>query len=329
MSKLYITRRRVLSAAGLGLLGMSLAPARAQTSQIRILVGFPAGGSTDVVARVLAEGMARILDRPVIVENRPGAGGQIAANALKQAPADGATLLLSNSHALSMIPLTVRQPGYETHRDFAPVGLVAISPDVLVVNPEIVGQVHDLAGLMAWMRAQPKQANIGVPAPASDPEFGVHMLSNHYQLALSPVPYKGDAPIVQDLLAGQIPAGIGSIAVMLQHVKAGRLRIITISGPQRFALLPDVPTYVEQGVKGYGISNFVSALAPAGTPRETIARYNAAIAQVVQSSAFAEKLSELAIQPSSSTPEELQARILATDEAFAAMVKMAGFQKPS
>jgi tripartite-type tricarboxylate transporter receptor subunit TctC len=300
----------------------------AQQQPVRILVGFPAGGSTDAVARVLADGMSRILQRTVIVDNRPGAGGQIAANALKQSAADGNTLFLSNSHALSMIPLTVRSPGYETLKDFAPVGLVAISPDVLAVNPSVVGGVSDLRGLVEWVRANPGKASIGVPAPSSDPEFGVRLLSSTFKADFAPIPYRGDAPVAQDLLAGQIPAGIGSVGAMLPHVKGGKLRIIAVSGPNRLRSLPSVQTYVEQGLPGYGTSGFVSVLAPAGTPRDIITRYNTAIAQVVNSPAFAEKLSELAIIPTSSTPEELTARIRETNTAFAAILQKTGFQMP-
>lgn len=325
MKNLLINRRNVLAAASLC---FAIIPAIAQQQPVRMLVGFPAGGSTDAVARVLAEGMSRTLQRTVIVENRPGAGGQIAANALKQAAADGNTIFLSNSHALSMIPLTVRNPGYETLKDFVAVGLVAISPDVLAVNPNVVGNVSDLRGLTDWARSNPGKASVGVPAPASDPEFGVMLLSSTYKIDFSSIPYRGDGPVAQDLLAGQIPAGIGSIGAMLPHAKGGRLRIIAVSGPNRLRSLPNVATYVEQGVQGYGVSGFVAVIAPAGTPKETVVRYNSAITQVVNSASFSEKLSELAIVPTSSTSDELTTRIRETNSAFAAIVKKTGFQIP-
>ncbi|MFC4520211.1 tripartite tricarboxylate transporter substrate-binding protein [Cupriavidus pinatubonensis] len=327
MKRRSLIRHAALATAGL-YIAVSAASALAQQRPVRLLVGFPAGGSTDVVARVLAEGMSHLLQRTVIVENRPGAGGQIAANLLKQSPPDGNTLFLSNSHALSMIPLTVRNPGYETLKDFASVGLVAISPDVLSVNPAVVGPVSDLRGLANWARAHPDRASIGVPAASSDPEFGVRLLASTFKVDLNPVPYRGDGPVAQDLIAGQIPGGIGSIGAMLPHARTGRLRIIAVSGPKRIASLPNVPTYVEQGVEGYGTSGFVAVLAPVGTPSETIMRYNTAITQVVNSPRFAEKLSELAIVPTSSTPEELTARIRDAHNSFAAIVRRTGFQIP-
>lgn len=295
---------------------------------LRILVGFPAGGSTDATARHLAQGLSEALQRAVIVENRPGAGGQIAAGALKAAPPDGNTLFLSNSHALAMIPLTIRQPGYDPVRDFVPVGMVAISNDVLGVNPLVVGDVRSLQGLADWTKANPGKGNIGVPAPASDPEFGVRILAKEFKVNLVPVPYRGDAPVVQDLLAGQIPAGIGSIGALMQYVKAGKLRVIAVSSPQRLAVLPEVATYAEQGIAGYGVSGFVGLVAPAGTPRDWLLRCNQAVVQVVRSPAFGAKLAELGLIAMPSTDEEFAARLRETRAAFAAMVERADYKMP-
>lgn len=324
-------RRPFLAAAlGLALVPAALAPvtAHAQGTTLRILVGFPAGGSTDATARHLAQGMSEILQRSVVVENKPGAGGQIAANALKAAAPDGNTLFLSNSHALAMIPLTVRNPGYEPMKDFAPVGMVGIANDVLAVNPALVGNVQNLKELVAWAKANPAKASVGVPAPASDPDFGVQLLAKEFNAKLTPVPYRGDGPVVQDLVAGQIPAGIGAIGSIMQYAKLGKLRVIAVSGPSRLKALPDAPTYAEQGLKGYGVSGFVSVLAPAGTPTELIQRYNQVIAQVVQSPAFAAKVSEIGVIPAASTPDELAARIRDTSSAFAAIVERVGYRIP-
>lgn len=300
----------------------------AQSAPLRILVGFPAGGSTDAIARHLAQGMSELLQRNVVVENKPGAGGQIAANALKAAAPDGHTLFLSNSHALAMIPLTVRQPGYDTAKDFTAIGMVAIANDVLAVNPAQVGPVQNLKELVDWANAHPGKANIGVPAPASDPDFGIRILAREFKGDLTAVPYRGDGPVVQDLVAGQIPAGIGSIGAMMQYVRSGKLRLLAVSGPSRLANLPEVPTYVEQGLRGYGVSGFVAMMAPAGTPRELVVRYNQVINQVVTSSAFGAKLGELGVIPSTSSPEELAARVRDTSSAFAAMVERAGYKMP-
>jgi tripartite-type tricarboxylate transporter receptor subunit TctC len=264
----------------------------------------------------------------VIVENKPGAGGQLAAAALKAAAPDGQTLFLSNSHALAMIPQTVRQPGYDPIKDFAAVSLVAIANDVLAVNPKIVGDVQNLKGLVEWANAHPGKGSIGVPAPASDPDFGVRILAREFKGDVTPVPYRGDGPVVQDLVAGQIPAGIGSIGAMMQYARDGRLRIIAVSGPSRLQTLPNVPTYVEQGLKGYGVSGFAAILAPAGTPRELVQRYNQVIGQVVKSPTFSAKVLELGVIPTTSTAEELATRIRETSSAFATMVERADYKMP-
>ena len=318
--------RRILLAVALSLL--PVVPVLAQQAPLRILVGFPAGGSTDAIARHLAQGMTDLLQRTVVVDNRPGAGGQIAAAALKAAAPDGNTLFLSNIHALAMIPLTVRQPGYDTFKDFMPVGLVAIANDVLAVNPAIVGDVRNISGLVAWANAQPGKGNVGVPAPASDPDFGVRIIAKEFKGDLTSVPYRGDGPVMQDLVAGQIPAGMGSVGAVLQHVRSDKLRVIAVSGPQRLASLPDVPTYIEQGLKGYGVSGYAALVAPTGTPRELIQRYNEVVTRVVGSAVFIARAQDLGVIPASSTPEELATRIRETSNAFAAMVQRAGYKMP-
>ena len=245
-------KRRVFALSGL-LLAAALGAggaAQAQDQPLRILVGFPAGGGTDAIARHLAHDMSLALKRNVVVENRPGAGGQIAANALKAAAPDGHTLFFSNSHALAMIPLTIRNPGYDPLKDFAPVALATISNDVMAVNPKVVGNVGNLAGLIEWVKAHPGKGNIGVPAPLSDPDFGVRLLATEFKASLTSAPYRGDAPLVQDLVAGHIPAGIGTVGALMPYHKLGQLRIIAVAAPQRMTELPEVQTYVEQGLKG-------------------------------------------------------------------------------
>lgn len=318
--------RRIFLAAACAIL--PAATVFAQQTPLRILVGFPAGGSTDAVARHLAQGMSELLQRTVVIDNRPGAGGQIAATVLKAAAPDGNTLFLSNSHALAMIPLTIRQPGYDTFKDFAPVGMVVIANDVLAANPTVVGDVRNIKDLVNWANAHAGKGNVGVPAPASDPDFGVRIIASEFKADLTSVPYRGDGPVVQDLVAGQIPAGIGSVGAVMQHVRGEKLRVIAVSGPHRIASLPDVPTYMEQGIKGYGVSGYMALVAPAGTPRELVQRYNEVTTRVVGSGNFSAKVQELGVVPLSSTPEELAMRIRETSNAFSAMVQRAGYKMP-
>ncbi len=320
--------RRTLLSLALSL-GMAAATssAFAQDNTIRLLVGFPAGGSSDAVARMLAQGMQQELGRNVVVDNRPGAGGQIAAQALKAAKPDGTTIFMSNSHTVSMIPLTMLNPGYDTAKDFAPIGLVGISPDVFAISPVATGlTAGGMKEFAAWAKANPGKGNVGVPAPASAPDFAVGIVGKALGTDLVSVPYKGDGPVALDLVGGQLAAGIGSIAVMQQHVKAGKVRILAVNGTQRLPVMPEVPTYAEQGIKGYEDVIFAAMFAPAGTPANLIQSYNAAITKVVKSPEFADKVSALGIVPMSSTPAELAARVQATTQGWTTMVKNAGYK---
>jgi tripartite-type tricarboxylate transporter receptor subunit TctC len=309
-------------------LGMAVCAAVAPAQDgrpIKILVGFAAGGSTDAIARQLAASLQQELGRTVLVENRPGAGGQIAAQALKAARPDGETLFLSNSHTVSMIPLTILKPGFEPAKDFAPVGLVAVNPDVFAVSATVPGSERmGLREFGQWAKAHPGQGNVGVPAQASAPDFAVGVVANALGADLKSVPYRGDGPVAQDLMGGQIPAGIGSVGAMLQAAKAGKLHIVAVNGSTRLPLLPDVPTYAELGIKGYEEVIFTAMFAPAGTPAPLVQSYSAAIAKIVKSPDFVGKLADLGIVATSSTPSELNARMEVTHAAWTTMVKNAG-----
>lgn len=307
---------------------LAAAPALADNgAPIRLLVGFPAGGSTDALARHLALGLQQELGRSVVVENKPGAGGQIAAQTLKAARPDGTTLFLSNSHTVAMIPLTLKNPGFDTARDFVPVSLVAVNPDVFVLNTGVLGNPGaGLREFAQWVKANPGKGNVGVPAPASAPDFAVGVIGRALGVDLKSAPYRGDAPIVQDVMAGQIPAGIGSVGAMFQPAQAGKLRIVAVNGTARLPILPDVPTYAELGIKGYEDVIFNGVFAPAGTPAPLLQTYAAAIAKVVKSADFAEKLAGMGIQALSGDAAALNTRLQSTHAAWTLMVKNAGYQ---
>lgn len=322
-------KRRPLLQALIAASALSLghAPSWADGPTIKLLVGFPAGGSSDAIARQLAQGLQQELGRNVVVENKPGAGGQIAAQILKSAKPDGSTLFLSNSHTVAMIPLTLNNPGFDTGKDFVGVGMVAINPDVLVVNTTAIGQPNaSLKDFATWVKANPSKGNVGVPAPASAPDFAVGVLAKALGADLKSVPYRGDAPIVADVMAGQIPAGIGSVGAMLPPHKAGKLRIVAVNGSSRLPSLPDVPTYAELGIKGYEDVIFNGVFAPAGTPTQVIDTYSNAIAKVVRSSEFSEKLANLGINAHSGSAADLNRYVQATQAFSANMVKGAGYK---
>lgn len=316
-------------AAQHAVLGLVLAAtsglSQADSTPIRILVGFPAGGSSDAIARQVALGMQQELGRSVVVENRSGAGGQIAAQALRGAKPDGTTLFFSNSHTVSIIPVTMLNPGFDVPRDFMPVSLVTLNPDVLGINPAVVGVAEPgMKDFVHWAKAHAGKANVGVPAPGSAPEFAVRVISEALGIPMTPVPYRGDAPLIQDLVAGQLPAGIGGVGAMLPYADAGKVRIVAVNGPSRLPRLPEVPTYAELGIKGIDEVIFTGVFAPAGTPAALIQQYNAVIGKVVKSATFSERTSSLGVTPASSTPEELARRVEASRIVYERLAKEAG-----
>ncbi len=195
---------------------------------MRILVGFPAGGGTDGIARTLAERLKDELGVPVIVENRAGAGGQIAAQALKAAPADGTTYFISHDHTISILPLVVKNPGFDPAQDFVPVAGFATFVNALAVSPGTPAKSFN--EYLAAIRGQGGKSAVGVPAPASVPEFLVKVIGEKYKLDLVSVPYRGSAPLIGDMLASQIPAGVASVPEFVENHKAGKLRVIAVLG---------------------------------------------------------------------------------------------------
>lgn len=325
-----VSSLRTFSRRGVLALSLSCVAASAWAADdtpIRILVGFPPGGSTDVIARHLALGLQKELGRTVIVDNKSGAGGQLAAQALKAAKPDGTTLFLSNSHTVAMIPLTVLNPGFDPAKDFAPVGLVAIDPAVMAVSTAMVGpDVKNLRDFAQWAKTHTGNLGIGVPAPASSPEFAVTLIARATDVPFKAVPYRGAAPMVQDVVSGQVPAGIGAIGNALPFAKSGKLRIIAVDGAARLPSLPEVATFAEQGVKGIESVIFTGLYAPAGTPAPLIQTYNAAITKTVKSPDFIEKLAGIGATAASSTPAELGERVSGALKSWGEMVKAVGFK---
>ena len=305
-------------------LGAAPAAALAQGERppIRILVGFPAGGTIDLVARVLAEQMKDDLGGPVIVESKPGAGGQIAAQTLKQAAPDGRTMLLSPDHTMVMLPLTVKTAGFQPLVDFAPVGQVARYPGGLAVAASV--KAKTLEEFFAFARATPGQGNIGVPAPGSVPQFLVHLLAQQSKASLSSVPYRGSAPMVQDLMGGQIAAGTTALGDFVEPHANGKLRVLAVLGPKRSAALPDVPTFAEQGQPidwEYWLGMFV----PARTPAADVQRINAAMARALAKPEVRERMAKIVFEPAHGSPEDLAKLVRAGTAFWEPVVKASGW----
>jgi tripartite-type tricarboxylate transporter receptor subunit TctC len=299
--------------------------AQAQSPTIKLMVGFPPGGGTDAIARLLAEHLKDQLGSPVIVENRAGAGGQIAAQALKAAPADGTTFFLSHDHTISILPLVVKNPGFDSARDF-----VAVAGFATFVNAFAVSggtPAKSMAEYAAWVRSQGQgKGTVGVPAPASVPEFLVKLIGQKYQIDLQAAPYRGSAPMIADMLGNQIGAGVASVPDFIENHKAGKVRVVAVLGGARQAALPDVPTFAELGLAGFEDVPYYGIFAPQGTPAAVITRFSEAVAKVVVLPEVRERLSAMGLTVGYMTPQQLSSRERAYAQTWARIIKASGFQ---
>jgi tripartite-type tricarboxylate transporter receptor subunit TctC len=299
--------------------------AQAQTGSIKLMVGFPPGGGTDAIARILAEKLKDQLGTPVIVENRAGAGGQIAAQALKAAPADGTTYFLSHDHTISILPLVVKNPGFDSAKDFVAVAGFATFVNALAVSGGTPAKSMD--EYMAWVRKQGGgKGTVGVPAPASVPEFLVKLIGEKYKLDLQAAPYRGSAPMMGDMLGNQINAGVGSVPDFIENHKAGKIRVVAVLGSARQAILPDVPTFAELGLAGFEDVPYYGIFAPAGTPQAAIDKFSAAVAKVIALPDVHERLSAMGLTVGYMTQQQLASRERAYAQTWARIIKASGFK---
>lgn len=318
-------RALVRASAAAGLLGV-FSTVRAQSSRtLRILVGFPPGGGTDAIARILADALKDELGgATVIVENKPGAGGQLAAQALKAAAPDGNTFFLSHDHSISILPQVMKTPGFDPAKDFVPAVGFATFVNAFAVSGGT--PVKDFNEYVAWVRnTGGGKGAVGVPAPASVPEFLVKLIGEKYKLDLVAAPYRGSAPMMADMLGNQIAAGVGSIPDFIENHRAGRLRVVGVLGGARQAILPDVPTFAELGLAGFEDVPYYGFFAPAGTPRAAINAFSAAVAKVLARPAVNERLTGMGLTVGHMAPDQLGQRERAYTAAWARIIKATGF----
>ena len=320
MSQLSMFRRTVCLGALL-LSGL----VQAQTGSIKLMVGFPPGGGTDAIARLLADKLKDQLGTTVIVDNKAGAGGQLAAQALKAAAPDGTTFFLSHDHTISILPLVVKNPGYDSARDFVAVAGFATFVNALAVSGGTPAK--SMNDYVAWVRSQGGgKGTIGVPAPASVPEFLVKIIGQKYALDMQAAPYRGSAPMMADMLGNQINAGVASIPDFIDFHKAGKVRIVAVLGGARQATLPDVPTFAELGLAGFEDVPYYGIFAPAGTPKATIDRFSQAVAKVVAMPDVNERLTAMGLTVGHMSGEQLGQRERAYSQSWARIIKASGFQ---
>ena len=324
-SRRGVVSRGVRSVLALGLLTAFASLAQAQTgTPIKLLVGFPAGAGTDAIARTLAEKLKDELGVPVVVENRAGAGGQIAAQALKASPADGHTFFLTHDHSISILPQVVKNPGFNPATDFAPVAGFATFANVLAVSGGTPAKNMD--EYLAWVKTQKGgKETIGVPAPGSIPEFLVKLMSDKYKLDLQAAPYRGSAPMTADMLGNQIGAGIASVPDFIENHKAGKVRIVATIGAKRQPLLPAVPTFTELGFANLDDYPYYGIFAPTGTPQPVIDRFGVALQKVLAMPDVKDKLTTMGLNVAYEPQAAFGQRVKNYTQTWEGIIKASGF----
>ena len=288
---------------------------------IRLVVPFAPGGSTDVTARLVAEAVSARLGQPVVVENRPGAGGNIGSEAVARATPDGYTLLMGTSSTHATNAALYRNLPFNPQRDFAPVGQIAFIPNLLVVNPEV--PARDLAGLIALGRAQPGSLNFGNAGSGTSQHLSAAMIATRAGIEVTHVAYRGGAPAVTDLIGGKIQAMASPLVEVIAHVQAGRLRALAITTARRSALLPEVPTVAET-IPGFEVALWNGIFAPAGTPAPAVLRLSNEIATVLRTEELRAKLAQQGSEPVGSNPEAFATFIAAEIPKWAELVRISG-----
>ncbi|MFO1302890.1 MAG: tripartite tricarboxylate transporter substrate binding protein [Burkholderiales bacterium] len=313
-----MNRRMALQVLGLAA-ALAAAPALAQDKIVRIVVAFPPGGPVDFIARAIAEQLGKELNARVVVDNRSGANGAIAAQNVAQSPADGTTLWLTSVGAAAINPVLYDKLAYDMQRDFVPVSLVVNNDEMFVVSP--ANPARDAAEFVANAKKSGQPVAIASTGIGSIPHLAMEQLADSTKAPLLHVPYKGAAPAITDVMGGQVTAFFGDIPGLIGHVKSGKLKAIGIAAPKRHPLFPDLPTLTEQGLPGVDTNNWYALFAPAKTPPATVAALNEAVRKTLATPTVNEKIVASGAVPASSSPAELTALLKHDTEKWGALVK--------
>jgi tripartite-type tricarboxylate transporter receptor subunit TctC len=287
--------------------------------------GFPPGGLGDQVARPLLERLKTRYPGTLVLDAKPGAGGRIAAEHVKRAAPDGATLFGAPSSPIVLYPHVYKKLPYEPLTDFVPVTPLAAYTFSMTVGPGVPAEVKTVADFVKWAKANPDQANYGVPAQGSVPHFIGMMFERQAGVAMKSIPYKGGAPLLQDLMGGQVPVAFNVISEVLPHVKSGKLRSLAVTSPQRWAALPEVPTLAELGYKDIAVVEYLGWYAPAKTPPELVQRLNAAVQDALQTPEMQEVFTRNGLLPLRESPEAFALRVREDIKRWGPIVKATGF----
>ena len=312
---------RFVAVAALAVASMS-ALAQYPEKAVRIIVPYPPGGTTDILARVVATRLTERLGQPFVVENRPGASGAIGSVAVAKAPPDGYLLVMGtvSSHGINSA-LSKTLP-YDAVKDFAPITVVASTPNVLAVNPGFAAK--NLGEVLAAARQKPGALNFGSTSPGGSPHMSAELLKMMAGVDIVHVPYKGAGPMLADLIGGQIQMGFDNLPSSMSHIKSGKIRAIAVTTTKRWPGAPDIPTIAESGVPGYEVSGWFGLLAPAGTPRPVVDALYRAVSEILKQPEVSKQLYELGAEPVGNTPEAFGRQIAAEVDKWKKVVATTG-----
>ena len=316
----------MIIATGLAL-ALQAGPVAAQgfpAKPVRMIIGFAAGGTTDLVGRLVAQRLGDSWGQTVVVENRTGASGMIAAEAVAKAPADGYTLLVTPQTSLAVAPALYGKAPYDATRDFTPITLMGSTPTIMVVNPAFPAKTF--AEFVELAKKSGVPLAYGSGGIGSSPHMAGELLSAQLGIRMTHIPYKGESPALTDTMGGQVPIMFGNISVAVPHIKSGKLRALASTGAARSPLLPDVPTVAESGLKDFSIATWFGLLGPAGMPADLVARIQRDVARVLASPDIRNRLVALGVDIVANSPEEFSAYLRTEIVRYAKVIKDAGIK---
>lgn len=321
-------RRTLVTIIATGLaLALQAGPVAAQgfpAKPVRMIIGFAAGGTTDLVGRLVAQRLGDSWGQTVVVENRTGASGMIAAEAVAKAPADGYTLLVTPQTSLAVAPALYGKAPYDATRDFTPITLMGSTPTIMVVNPAFPAKTF--AEFVELAKKSGVPLAYGSGGIGSSPHMAGELLSAQLGIRMTHIPYKGENPALTDTMGGQVPIMFGNISVAVPHIKSGKLRALASTGAARSPLLPDVPTVAESGLKDFSIATWFGLLGPAGMPADLVARIQRDVARVLASPDIRNRLVDLGVDIVANSPEEFSAYLRTEIVRYAKVIKDAGIK---
>ena len=291
---------------------------------IRMIVGFPPGGGTDIIGRIVAQKLSENLGQQIVVENRGGATGMLGAEIAAKAPPDGYTIMMAHIAAISILPSLYARMSYDSAKDFAPITLAAIGPNLLVVHPSVPAK--SVRELIALAKARPGQLQYASPGSGSVQHLSGELFKLQAKVDMLHVPYKGSGQSIVDLIAGHVHLDFDSVPPVLPHVRSGRLRALAVTSERRFSILPDIPTVTEGGVPGFDMSTWWGLVAPAAVSKDIIARLQGETVKLLRQNDVKEKIAFAGADTVGNTPDQFGAFIRSETDKYARIVKAANIK---